>query len=149
LAAIQAQLSTKLEYKEAILGAILAIATTGVISFFSGRATVSASKVVGGQYAVQLYEYDQKGQPKRDKDGKLVGRSQAIIPIDFGGAFTKPPRVIVSINGIDAYGNAMSESTHTPATMQPRTGPISLSGLGEIRSCLMSKYLGSPSKTST
>jgi hypothetical protein len=106
LASIQTQLATKLEYKKAIIGAILAVAVAVAISFFNTKSAIRGSRVVGGVYEVKLYEYEENGQPKRGTDGKPIGRSQAIIPIDFGGVFTKPPRVIVGITAIDAWNGA-------------------------------------------
>jgi hypothetical protein len=103
LANIQSQLATKLEYKKALVVAVLGVATAVAISFFSTKSALRASRVVGGQYEVKLYEYGDNGEPKRGADGKPIGRSQAVIPIQFGGVFSKPPRVIVSLNGVDAW----------------------------------------------
>lgn len=104
LAAITSQLTTKLEVKKALFGAVLTVVTAVVLSFLTTRSTLHASRVIGGQYEVKLHEFDDRGDPKKSPDGELLGRSEAIIPIEFGGAFSKPPRVIVSINGIDSWG---------------------------------------------
>ena len=106
LAQITSQLASKVEVKKALLGAVLAIVAAVAISYLTTRSALKASRVVGGQYEVTLYEYAEDGTPRRNPDGTLVGRAQAIIPIEFGGVFDKPPRVIVSINGVDAWGDA-------------------------------------------
>ncbi|MCC6774884.1 MAG: H-type lectin domain-containing protein [Gemmatimonadaceae bacterium] len=106
LAQITSQLASKVEVKKALLGAVLGILAAVAISYLTTRSALKASRVVGGQYEVALYEYAEDGTPRRGADGGLIGRSQAIIPIEFGGAFDKPPRVIVSINGVDAWGGA-------------------------------------------
>jgi hypothetical protein len=106
LAQITSQLTSKVEVRKAIVGALLGILTAVALSYLTTRSALRASRVVGGQYEVKLHEFGEDGQPRRQADGSVVGRSEAIIPIDFGGVFEKPPRVIVSINGIDSWGGA-------------------------------------------